>query len=502
MMSRRVWLEGVTLVMLATLDNIFCFVTYFIVRMFLEKMYNIVELNLALLWNIDLFLLIFACIGTMSFVMMVVLVECNRLPLFHEIMTLRLILSALPCGAVCMTVVFFAESTQWVPFTTFVLVIMSIFSWCLHMRIRYSQELQVINRILLDISWFFSLTVGILVIALYSSDSLSVITKSDQLGCPHTFNEAMPVFVPPLSQWYCSEWNEESPMDVVRTPVGNGPVQLACGESFVDVFGISIEPHEVECPQGCLQIYRPSSMETGNTNVVGCGIYSADSPVCLAAIHAGALTDDGGITTVFGRLGLPQFERCSRNSMVSDARFVMQSGVAVSVAAPEGSGSATFMVPLGDNDGGRRLKEGNLTDSEKESIRRRLITTPVVLGPNNQRIPQAFHFNHLEGTKEFLWLKKYEKVSAKVGGVEPGKPWTQIEATVSMRIAGLELLDEKVRLGAPQFQPLFVQPRPGQVFDTPPSSCTIEDTGVLCRGAGSASIQLDFCRPEEKTCPR
>eukprot|EP00746_Dinoflagellata_sp_MGD_P014436 gnl/MRDRNA2_/MRDRNA2_131629_c0_seq1.p1 gnl/MRDRNA2_/MRDRNA2_131629_c0~~gnl/MRDRNA2_/MRDRNA2_131629_c0_seq1.p1 ORF type:complete len:504 (-),score=59.15 gnl/MRDRNA2_/MRDRNA2_131629_c0_seq1:30-1541(-) len=503
MMSRRVWLEGVTLVMLATLDNIFCFVTYFIVRMFLEKMYNIVELNLALLWNVDLFLLIFTCIGTMSFVMMVVLVECNKLPLFHEIMTLRLILSALPCGAICMTIVYFAETTQWAPFCTFIMVVTSIFSWCLHMRIRYSQELAVINRILLDISWFFSLTVGILVIALYSSNSLSVITKSDELGCPHTSNEAMPVFVPPLNQWYCSQWNEESPMNVERHAASDGPVQLACGESFVDVFGISIEPHEVECPQGCLQIFRPSAMETGNTNIVGCGVYSADSPVCLAAIHAGALTDAGGITTVYGRLGLPQFERCSRNSMVSDERFVLQSGMSVSVSSPnDGSGSSTFVVPLGAEDGGRRLRDANLTDTERESIRRRLITTPVVLGPNNQRIPQAFHFNNQEQTKEFLWLKKYEKVSAKVGGVEPGKPWTQIEATVSMRIAGLELVDEKVRLGKPEFQPLFVQPRKGQVFDTPPSSCTIEDMGVLCRGAGSASIQLDFCRPEEKTCPR
>merc|ERR1719316_685232 len=152
----------------------------------------------------------------------------------------------------------------------------------------------------------------------------------------------------------------------MRHTVGNGPVQLACGESFVDVFGISIEPHEIECPQGCLQMFNPSAIETGNTNVVGCGVYTADSPVCLSAIHAGALTDAGGITTVYGRLGLPRFERCSRNSMVSDERIVLQSGMSVSVASPsDGAGSSAFTVPLGTDDGGRRLREGNLSDTER-----------------------------------------------------------------------------------------------------------------------------------------
>merc|ERR1712224_617291 len=198
--------------------------------------------------------------------------------------------------------------------------------------------------------------------------------------------------------------------------------------------------------------------------------------------------------------------------MGSDERHVLASGSTVSVTEPsEGSGSSSFLNPTGP-DGVRRLLDmtGRYNESDiprgltwaASETARRLITTPLVLGPQNQRVPQAFHFNNLPQVREFIWLKKYEKVSSKAGGIVEGKPWTQIEATVSMRIAGLELIDEAVRLGKPAFQSLFVVPRKGQVFDEPLPSCTIETNGVLCRGAGSASIQLDFCRPEEKTCPR
>jgi len=297
-------------------------------------------------------------------------------------------------------------------------------------------------------------------------------------------NVLMPVYVPPLNRWYCSGWSTSERTPIDRLPVEDKPVRLACGERFVDAFGVSIEPHRIECPKGCLQIFSPSSIETENQEVVGCGVYSADSPVCLAAIHAGALDDRGGRTIVYGRLGLPRFDKCSRNSLVSSGRLVLQSGSSVNVMKePEAGGSSPFELPGSTAGGGRRL-----------------LTTPIVVGPDGRRVPQAFHFNNLPDVKEYVWLKSYEKISSMASGVEGGKPWTRIEATVSMRLAGLELDDEVVRLGSPSHVPLFAIPRKGQRYEDPPPSCSLSNTGVLCRGAGAAAIQLDFCRKDEKTC--
>lgn len=244
-------------------------------------------------------------------------------------------------------------------------------------------------------------------------------------------------------------------------------------------FGVSIESHLVTCPVGCLRNFNTND----GTNVVGCGIYTVDSPICVAAIHAGALTDTGGQITVYGRLGVSVFQRCSRNSISSVERYVTQSGGTVSVTQPTSGGSSTFMA-----DGGRRLT----------------VTVPTVLDPQGNTVPQAFHFNNdqpggLPQTHEYVWLKRYEKVDAETA--EDGKPWTQIEATVSLRFAGIELEDERIRIGQTAPQQLFVQPRPGQVFDVRPSECRIRDSGVACQGAGAAVVQLDFCRKEVKECP-
>lgn len=271
-------------------------------------------------------------------------------------------------------------------------------------------------------------------------------------------------------------------MQVSRTPLNSVPVQLTCSDSFIAAFGVSIEPHVIECPEGCLRAFNPMQ----GTNVVGCGVYAVDSPVCIAAIHAGALTDTGGQAVIYGRLGVSHFQRCSRNSVTSVDRYVMQAGGSVSVTQPSsGGGSSPFVVG-----GGRRMA----------------VTVPTVLDPQGRPVPQAFHFNNdqpggFPQTREFVWLKKYDKVSAGNVGVEAGKPWTQIEATVSLRFAGIELEDEKVRLGQSAPQELFVQPRSGQVFDARPTECRIRESGVLCKGAGAAVAQLDFCRKEVKECP-
>jgi len=477
----KLFLEGLGLVTMAGIDNVLAYLTFFTVRAFHGRLYNIVDLHLTLLPGIDIVLLGFALLGTFAFIMMVVLVECFKLPVFHELMNFRLFFSGMPCGIICAILLYYSERTQWAPFATVAGVLCTTFVWCLHMRLRYGKTLNVVSKISLDISWFVALLIVASLSVLYATDQLKVLTKSDEIGCPYAPNERMPVFALPLQRWYCAPWDEDEPMMISRPPVNTKPVQLSCSDSFIAAFGISIEPHAIECPVGCLRTFSPSQ----GTNVVGCGVYSVDSPICVAAIHAGALTDTGGQAVIYGRVGVSHFQRCSRNSVTSVDRFITQSGGGVSVTQPSsGGGSSPFLAS-----GGRRLA----------------VTVPTVLDPLGKQVPQAFHFNNDEYTHEFVWLKKYEKVAADntgyAAGVQDGKPWTQIEATVSLRFAGIELEDEKVRLGNSAPQQLFVQPRPGQVFDAKPAECQIRESGVVCTGAGAAVVQLDFCRKEVKECP-
>jgi len=467
---------------MAGIDNAMAYVTFFTVRAFHGRLYNIVDLHFTLLPGIDIVLLGFAGLGTMTFVMMVILVECFKLPLFHELMNFRMFFSAMPSGIICTILVWHSENTQWAPFATIVAVLSTIWVWCLHMRLLYAESLNVLSKISLDISWFSALLCVAVLSVFFGTGTLKVLTNSDELGCPYAPNERMPVFAMPLQRWYCAPWDEEEPMVISRTPLNTVPIQLTCSDSFIAAFGVSIEPHVIECPVGCLRTFNPNQ----GTNVVGCGVYAVDSPVCVAAIHAGALTDTGGQATVYGRVGASYFHRCSRNSVTSVDRYITQTGGSVTVTQPSaGGGSSPFVA-----NGGRRLA----------------VTVPIVLDPQGKQVPQAFHFNNdqpggLPQTREFVWLKKYEKVPSNHDGVEDGKPWTQIEATVSLRFAGIELEDEKVRLGQQAPQQLFVQPRPGQVFNVRPTECRIRESGVMCIGVGAAVVQLDFCRKEVKQCP-
>merc|ERR1719313_2678099 len=292
----------------------------------------------------------------------------------------------------------------------------------------------------------------------------------------------MPVKILPLESWYCAPWDEDEPMLVAREPVNEVPVQLTFTGSFIAAFGVSLEPYRIRCPDGCLRTFNPMQ----GTNVVGCGVYTVDSPVCVAAIHAGALTDTGGEAVIYGRVGVSHFQRCSRNSVTSIERFVTQAGGGVSMSQQpaSGGGSSPFLL-----NGGRRLPA----------------TVPTVLDPSGRPVPQAFHFNNdqpggLPQTREFVWLKRYQ-ISPNNLEVEAGKPWTKIEATVSLRFAGIELEDEKVRIGEVAPRDLFVQALEGQVFDAKPTECRIRESGVVCKDAGSAVAQLDFCNKQVKECP-
>jgi len=460
--------EGLLLA-LAVGCNVLCYVTYASTREFHGRLYDVIDAHLALLPGLDLAMLIFALAGTGSFGMMVILVECNKLPVYHELMNFMLYFSALPCGLMCAIIVYHTEQTQWAPFVTLMAILLLTVAWCIHNRIRYGHELGVLSKIALDVSWLTALIFGGVLLVLFASDTLHFITKSDQLGCPFSDNVKMPVYASLIQRWYCVSWDMGQRMDIEREPVNRGqPARLSCSDTFLSVFGVSIEPHRIVCPAGCLLTYQ-------GADVVGCGIYSTNSPVCLAAIHGGMLTDNGGETTVYGRVGVPRFERCSRNSIKSAESVIAQVNSAVSVTQPAVR-VGPFPPAAG---GGRRLS----------------ISSPRVVASGGVEIPQAFHFNNMDHTREFIWLKTYEEVSAKFDGVTPDKPWTQIRATVSARLAGVELLDEKILLGATDALPQFAATQAGQ------AECRVDRDGVLCGGASAAAfLQLDFCRPEVKSC--
>mmetsp|Transcript_39255 Transcript_39255/g.122385 ORF Transcript_39255/g.122385 Transcript_39255/m.122385 type:complete len:391 (+) Transcript_39255:2-1174(+) len=390
-------------------------------------------------------------------------------------MTLRLLFSGLPCGSICAVVLYFAETKEWAPFATLMAVLALAALWCVHVRVHYWREVSVFGKIALDVSWFLALVCAIFLLVLYLSDEFKVISRSGERNCPFVGNEMMPVHVVTLDQWYCTPWDVNQSTAIARAPVSSAAVELTCADTFAGVFGTSIEPHSISCPIGCLRNYQASA-------VTGCGIYTVDSPLCLAAIHAGVLTDQGGEATVYGRVGVPLFRRCSQNSIVSTERQVIQVNQIVTVTQPAG-GYSTFYSSSGAGGG------------------RRLVAAPLVQDQQGVQIPQAFHFNNMDNTREFIWLKRWDKVSSTDPGVEAGKPWTRIQAVVSMRMAGIELTDEKVRLGGYPRQPILGAGTPsGQ--DGRTGICHIRETSLVCQGQSAGIAQVDFCRPQVKSCPR
>jgi len=460
--------EGLLLVF-AVVCNVLCFVTYASTREFHGRLYDVIDAHLALLTGLDVAMLIFALAGTGSFGMMIILVECNKLPLYHELMNFMLYLSALPCGIICVIIVYYTEQTQWAPFFTLMAILLLTVAWCIHNRIRYGYKLGVLSKIALDVSWLTAIIFGGILLVLFASDTMRFITKSDHLGCPFSDNVKMPVYASLIERWYCVSWDIGKRMDIEREPVNRGqPARLDCSDTFLSAFGVSIEPHLIVCPAGCLMTYE-------GEGIVGCGIYSTNSPVCLAAIHGGVLTDGGGEATVYGRVGVPRFQHCSRNSIISAESVIAQENTAVSVTQPA---AKVGPFPPAAAGGGRRL-----------------LSVPLVVASGGVEIPQAFHFNNMEHTREFIWLKTYEEVSSKFPGVKSEKPWTRIRATVSAQLAGVELRDERLLLGTALAQPQFTAAEPGQ------AECKVDTHGVFCGGAGAAAfLQLDFCRPEVKAC--
>ncbi|CAK0894758.1 unnamed protein product, partial [Prorocentrum cordatum] len=440
-------------------DNVLCYVTFLAVRDRRESgdLYSIVDLRLRLLAGIDTALLVFSIIGTAFFVSLVVFVECWKRPLFLELMTGRVYCSCIPCAVISSILLWNVENAHLSPFASLAITVLFIACWCLHVRL--------LSMIVVDTSWCLALMTLLGLVWLVFERQLHVLTSSDALDCPYVDNSRMPVQVLPLGARFCAGWG--APTYIVREPVSS--ITLGCGDTFVDVLNASMEVHTVTCPAGCLAHISDSD------TLVGCGVYTADSSVCLAAMHDGALTDAGGTTRVHGRLGLPSYRTCSMNGLISEARTVASSGTPVTL---ETSISATLSYALA-------------TTTTTAGVRR-LATPPAVYGADGLEVPQAFHFNREH--REYIHLERYDVSPSSDPGVQDDEPWTRVEATVSAEVAGLLLSGERVRLGSAPGSPLFLPRDPGQVVaGQQAGECVLSGAGVLCRGSGASVLELSFC---------
>uniref|UniRef100_A0A0G4HJB5 LCCL domain-containing protein n=1 Tax=Chromera velia CCMP2878 TaxID=1169474 RepID=A0A0G4HJB5_9ALVE len=159
---------------------------------------------------------------------------------------------------------------------------------------------------LLDIAGASALLYMGFAIALQAGDSVFPLKYRT---CAQGYNSAMPVYVPTSKQWFCVKVGERAWLG--RESEG-GTTEVSCTTTYNSAFGFDYQAHMILCPSGCIG-------QSDNIRVVGCGVYTSDSAMCLAAINAGALDDAGGETKVLGRVGAETYETCSSNSVDTES---------------------------------------------------------------------------------------------------------------------------------------------------------------------------------------
>ena len=111
---------------------------------------------------------------------------------------------------------------------------------------------------------------------------------------------------------------------------GSGLIEAGCTFRGMDIKGEPGSPRQLTCPAGCKR----------DVDVYGTDVYSSDTPVCAAAMHAGVMSARGGEVTVVVEPGRPAYRGSKRNGITShdrgthDASFRFHGPVVVQ-AAPE-----------------------------------------------------------------------------------------------------------------------------------------------------------------------
>ena len=117
---------------------------------------------------------------------------------------------------------------------------------------------------------------------------------------------------------------------------------IGCGTAGSSLNGSTGTSINITCPTGCT-----------NGSVWGTHIYSDDSSVCSAAIHAGAISASGGQTTVVIAAGQPSYSGSYANGISSDdwsmgwsRSFTFSGSASAAPAAPSGGGLCSTGSPV------------------------------------------------------------------------------------------------------------------------------------------------------------
>jgi LCCL domain len=90
-------------------------------------------------------------------------------------------------------------------------------------------------------------------------------------------------------------------------PAGPQVIEAGCSYNATQIEDAPGTAHVVSCPAGC----------AGSGGLWGTDVYTADSGICKAAVHAGLLTDRGGTVAVILDAGRPAYRGSSRNGITS-----------------------------------------------------------------------------------------------------------------------------------------------------------------------------------------
>jgi hypothetical protein len=89
--------------------------------------------------------------------------------------------------------------------------------------------------------------------------------------------------------------------------MAGGPIEAGCSYNGTQLPGEVGAVFEVACPAGC----------ESTRGLWGTDVYTADSGICRAAIHAGLISPGGGVVSVRLEPGRPAYRGSTRNGMQS-----------------------------------------------------------------------------------------------------------------------------------------------------------------------------------------
>lgn len=86
------------------------------------------------------------------------------------------------------------------------------------------------------------------------------------------------------------------------------PVELTCSDSLKKLNLKSGDSINIKCPANCL-----------SGSLWGSEVYTADSYLCVAAVHDGKISKEGGTATILVGDGKESFEASTKNGVASNS---------------------------------------------------------------------------------------------------------------------------------------------------------------------------------------